>query len=78
MSTKKCKEEGTQLLLYIKRTPDMMKTGRRKFNKTERPRIQIGVNQFIFADELPKYLIENFKFPILKKKKQKAKEKVRC
>lgn len=53
--------------LYIHRTADMRKEGRNTFQKNERPRIEIKTcdgedNEFIYIDELPQYIINNFEY----------------
>ncbi len=65
--------------IYVHRNHEMREKGRLKFFKHERIRIEIKLKNkekadFIYADELQKYLAENFEYGTKLEKEEKKDE----
>ncbi len=56
----------SKVAVYVHRTSRMRDKNKKSFLKKERPRIEVSLNGqnpvFMYADEFPKYIIDNFKY----------------
>lgn len=62
----KMREEKSKLIIYVHRTDRMRDTNKKKFLKSERPRIEVslrsGKSTFMYADEFSKFITDNFEY----------------
>ena len=60
------KNTNSKVTVYVHRTKRMVEKNKKKFLKSERPRIEVGVGnkkaEFTYADEFSQFIINNFKY----------------